>query len=95
MSEKEIEFYKRLEQQLADNYQWPSVYLYKFIIPTIQQNSILEIENTFNNIGAIINTKLSSNRKYTAISITVEMESADAVILKYQELSSIENIISI
>jgi uncharacterized protein len=95
MSEKEIEFYQRLEQQLKDNYQWPSTYLYKFFIPTVQQDSLMEIENAFNNLGAIINTKLSSNQKYTAISITVTMESAKAVILKYQELSRIENIISI
>ncbi|MFY7810134.1 MAG: DUF493 family protein [Flavobacterium sp.] len=95
MSDKEIEFYQRLEIQLNDNYQWPSTYLYKFFIPTAQQESLMEIENAFNNMGAIINTKLSSNQKYTSISITVSMDSAAAVIQKYQELSRIENIISI
>ena len=55
MSEKEIEFYQRLEQQLKDNYQWPSTYLYKFFIPTVQQDSLMEIENAFNKRSLRIN----------------------------------------
>jgi hypothetical protein len=95
MTEKEIEFYKRLQTQLSENYKWPSNYLYKFFIPTAQNDSLMKIENSFNNLGAIITTKLSSNQKYTAISILVNMDSAEAIIEKYKELSSIENIISI
>jgi putative lipoic acid-binding regulatory protein len=95
MSEKEIEFYQRLEKQLSENYQWPSDYLYKFFIPTLQEESLLAIEHSFDNLGAVITTKLSSNKKYTSISILVNMETAASVISKYQELSKIENIISL
>jgi putative lipoic acid-binding regulatory protein len=95
MTEKETEFYQRLENQLKDNYQWPTNYLYKFFIPTVQKESLEIIEKTFDNLGAVITTKLSSNQKYTSVSILVNMESAEAVIIKYKELSNIENIISI
>ena len=95
MTKKEIEFYQRLELQLKENYQWPSNYLFKFFIPTVQKESLEIIEKSFDNLGAIITTKLSSNQKYTSISILVTMESAEAIILKYQELSILENIISI
>lgn len=95
MNEKEIEFYQRLQTQLSENHQWPTDYLYKFFIPTLQKESLNKIEKTFDNMGAVITTKLSSNQKYTSISVTVNMENPEAVISKYQELSVIENIISI
>ena len=65
-------------------------HLLKILICEETKASIYE-----DNLGAIITTKLSSNQKYTSISILVTMESAEAIILKYQELSILENIISI
>ena len=94
MDKKTEEFYSRLKEELSNTSVWPSEYLYKFIVPT-SPKKIEEIENAFDNIGAVIQTKQSKNAKYTSISINVMMESPEHVIEKYIEVSSIEGIISL
>ncbi len=94
MDKKTEEFYIRLREELSNTSEWPSEYLYKFIVPT-SPKKIEEIENAFDNIGAVIQTKQSKNAKYTSVSINVTMESPEHVIEKYIEVSSIEGIISL
>ena len=94
MDKKSEEFYARLKQELTDSTLWPSEYLFKFIVPSDAQK-VEEVENTFDNMGAVIETTQSKTGKYTSVSINVRMESAQAVIDKYIRLSSIEGIISL
>jgi uncharacterized protein len=94
MDKKTEEFYIRLKEELNLTSVWPSEYLYKFIVPT-DSKKIEEVENTFDNLGAVIKTSQSKTGKYTSISINVMMESPDQVIEKYIEVSSIEGIISL
>ena len=58
-------------------------------------NKVKEVSDKFNNIGATIKTKKSKNGKYTSLSIEVKMNSADAIINKYKEVTVIEGIISL
>ena len=94
MDKKTEDFYVRLKSELEESTTWPAIYLYKFIVPTNATNINL-VENTFNNMGAVIQTHSSKTGKYTSISINVTMQDADKVIEKYQELSTIEGIISL
>ena len=94
MDKKTEDFYIRLKSELEESTTWPAVYLYKFIVPTNATNINL-VENTFNNMGAVIKTSSSKTGKYTSISVNVTMQDADKVIEKYQELSIIEGIISL
>ncbi|KAF2519361.1 DUF493 family protein [Flavobacterium salilacus subsp. salilacus] len=94
MDKKSEEFYKRLKQELSDSTIWPSEYLFKFIVPT-DTEKILQIENAFNGIGAVIKTTKSKNGNYTSVSVDVKMQSSQSVIDKYIELSYIEGIISL
>jgi hypothetical protein len=63
-------------------------------VPT-SPKKIEEVENAFDNIGAVIQTKQSKTAKYTSVSINVMMQSPEHVIEKYIEVSSIEGIISL
>jgi putative lipoic acid-binding regulatory protein len=94
MDKKTEDFYIRLKEELQATAQWPSEYLYKFIVPT-DNSKINEVENAFNNLGAVINTHQSKNGKYTSVSVNVTMENPDAVIEKYQQVATIEGIISL
>lgn len=94
MDKKTEEFYVRLKEELGNTSVWPSEYLYKFIVPTAL-NKILEIENAFNDMGAIIKTRQSKEGKFTSVSVDVRMESPEAVIEKYILVSGIEGIISL
>lgn len=89
------EFYAKLKAQLQDTSMWPTIYLYKFIVPSSQEK-IFQIENIFNNMGAVINTRKSKNGKYTSVSINVKMKNPDAVIEKYKDVAeNVEGVISL
>ena len=94
MDQKTHDFYERLRVELDNSNTWPAEYLFKFIVPTTEQN-ILEVENAFNNIGAIIKTTASKTGKFTSISIDVAMNDATTIIEKYQQLSNIKGIVSL
>jgi putative lipoic acid-binding regulatory protein len=87
-------FYNRLKKELLNTHTWPSDYLYKFIVPT-NVEKIEQIQKIFDNTGAVIESKQSRKGKYTSISITVNLESAEAVIEKYKEVSVVEGVISL
>lgn len=89
------EFYENLKIQLEESTDWPSEYLYKFIIPASNQG-VAEIENIFDGLNAKISLKNSSKGKYTSVSILVKMDSPDHVIEKYQEIGKrVEGVISL
>ncbi len=93
-TEKSEEFYNRLKSQLAENDNWPTNYLYKFIVPT-DAKKIKQIEKIFDNTGAVIESKQSKKGTYTSLSITVQLEGPDAVIEKYKQVGAVEGVISL
>jgi len=89
------EFYSNLKTQLYNTSLWPSIYLYKFIILS-SEKKIAQLEAIFDNMGAVIKTKESSNGKYTSISVNVSMKDPESVIKKYKEVSeNIKGVISL
>jgi len=94
MDKKTSEFYERLREQLQEDTSWPSLYLYKFIVPA-ELSKIAEIRAVFDNTDAQITTRDSSGGKFTSVSVKVNMDSPDAVIEKYIEVSKVEGVISL
>ena len=95
MDKKTQEFYERLRLELnSSTEQWPIQYLFKFIVPT-EDEKIEAVENAFNDLGAVINTKRSKTGKYTSISIDVPMQNAQEIIDQYLKVSTVEGIISL
>lgn len=88
-------FYKKLKGQLEETTNWPSEYLYKFIVKS-DAEKIEKIESIFDNMGAVINTVASKNGKYTSVSVNVRMQNPDVVIEKYKEVAEkVEGVISL
>lgn len=94
MDKKSEEFFYRLKEELAGSTQWPSLYLFKFIVPS-DRDKIEAVENAFDGLGAVITTNKSKNGRYTGVSVNVQMENADHVIEKYKAVYEIEGIISL
>lgn len=93
--EKETaEFYERLKVELDNSNTWPAEYLYKFIMPSVDDN-VERVEKAFDSMGAVIKTTKSKTGKFTSVSIDVTMHSSDQVISKYIEVSVIEGIVSL
>lgn len=76
--------------KLDSHYAWPSLYTFKFIVPTGREE---EVKNLFPKHTS--SAKLSKNGKYTSITINMMMPSSDAVIEVYQSASVIEGIIAL
>ena len=92
---KTEEFYNKLRDQLRQTASWPSEYLYKFIVPS-DVKKIKQIEDLFDNMGAVISTKESGKGTYTSVSINLQMKDPDAVITKYKEVADqVEGVISL
>nr|WP_294929978.1 DUF493 family protein [uncultured Flavobacterium sp.] len=88
------EFYERLKVELDNSNTWPAEYLYKFIVPSVADN-VEQVQKAFDSMGAVIKTTKSKTGKFTSVSIDVTMNSADEVISKYKEVSTIEGIVSL
>ena len=91
---KESDFYEKLKKSLIETTEFPTKYMYKFIIPSGDEK-FKQIENIFDNMGAVINSKSSKTGKYTSLTVLVNMKSPDDIIDKYQEVSKVEGVISL
>ena len=94
MDQKTKEFYERLKVELDNSNTWPAIYLFKFIVPT-DDEKIKRVEEAFDCMGAVINTKKSKTGKFTSISIDVTMKDSQEIVDKYLEVSTIEGIVSL
>ncbi|MFC5684598.1 DUF493 family protein [Flavobacterium sp. MAHUQ-51] len=94
MDKKTEEFFDRLRTELEKSNSWPAIYLFKFIVPT-DVEKIKQVDAAFDGMGAVIKTTQSKTGKFTSVSIDVQMQSPQAVIDKYIEVSTIEGIISL
>ena len=94
MDQKTKEFYDRLKVELDNSNTWPAIYLFKFIVPT-DDEKIKRVEEAFDCMGAVINTKKSKTGKFTSISIDITMKDSQEIVDKYLEVSTIEGIVSL
>jgi putative lipoic acid-binding regulatory protein len=93
--EKEIAaFYERLQVELDKSNSWPAEYLFKFIVPSVEGN-VKKVQDAFDCMGAVIKTTQSKTGKFTSVSVDVTMKNSQEIIEKYQELSTIEGIVSL
>lgn len=93
--EKETaEFYERLKVELDMSNTWPAEYLFKFIVPTVDDN-VKRVQDAFDCMGAVIKTTKSKTAKFTSVSVDVTMKDAQEIIDKYQELATIKGIVSL
>ena len=88
-------FYNKLKAQLYETTNWPSKYLFKFIVKS-DPIKIAKIESIFDNTGAVISSATSKNGKYTSVSVHVEMKNPESVISKYQQIGKeVQDVISL
>lgn len=84
----------KLKIALDQVHDWPSMYLFKFIVPSDNQK-IARIEALFDSGTAEIRMRQSKNGKYTSISAREIMTSADKVVEYYKKAYEIEGVIAL
>lgn len=88
------EKYEKLRKQLEQGFEWPQVYMFKFIVPA-QNKKIARVENLFNSKEATINMRASRKGNYVSITAKELMLSPERVIERYLEAEKIEGLISL
>ena len=87
------EFYKSLKEKLEHHTIFPSVYMFKFIIPSDNKKMAL-VEALFGE-EAQITTRQSKTNKFTSITAKEMMLSADQIIAVHKKAEEIEGIIQL
>lgn len=87
------EFLVSLQKKLDETTEWPSVYMFKFIIPADNRRIAL-VEALFSP-ETKISSKESSGGKYISITGKVVMLNALEVIEKYRKAAQIEGLIAL
>lgn len=88
------EKYEKLKEQLIEGFEWPTIYMFKFIIPA-DNKRLAQIENLFNSQEAEINMRQSRKGNYISVTAKEMMLSPDKVIDRYLEAEKIEGLISL
>lgn len=77
-------------EKLDGYYHWPSLYIFKFIVPKGQEEAV---KNLFPLHEAT--EKPSSNGNYISVTIQMMMPSSDAVVDVYRTASQIDGLIAL
>lgn len=88
---KPEDFYANLKEQLNANHQFPTYYVYKFIIDN-QAEKIHRILSIFIETKHSSEQRTSKNGKYVSVNINAWVNSSDQVIEFYKKVSKIEKV---
>ena len=87
MDEERIRsFREKLDQQHA----WPSLYMFKFIVPSGKEGQVKELFPLHNT-----SERASKQGNYTSVTVQMMMPSADEVIEIYKKAAAIEGLIAL
>ena len=84
------EWLQSFRDKLDQHYAWPSLYVFKFIVPAGQEDAVKKL---FPN--HLPSEKHSKNGNYTSITVQMMMPSSEAVVSVYEKASVIEGLIAL
>lgn len=82
--------YHRFKEKLDNHHIWPSLYMFKFIVPTERRE---EINRLFPKNE--LTSRYSKNKKYISITAQIMMKSSDEVIRVYEKAHAVEGVIAL
>lgn len=77
-------------ERLDKHYAWPSLYIFKFIVPTGKEDRVKALFPQHET-----SERTSGKGNYVSITIQMMMPSSDAVIEIYEQASTIEGLIAL
>ena len=81
-------WWDRFKKLLDEESDWPTYYVFKFIVPSTQLESIEGLLE-----GHELQKRHSSNGKYVSVTAKIWMETSEEVIQQYNLVSTVEGII--
>lgn len=86
--------YEKLKGQLEEGFDWPTLYMFKFIIEA-DNKKLAEVQNLFNTKEATVEVRESSNGNYLSITAKEMMMSPERVIDRYLDAEKIGGVIAL
>lgn len=84
------EWFKSFGEKLDQHYAWPSLYIFKFIVPKGKEDDLKKLFPQHET-----SEKQSKNGNYTSVTIQMMMPSSKAVIEIYYQAATIEGVIAL
>lgn len=84
------EWLKSFRDKLDQHYAWPSLYIFKFIVPAGQEEAVKKLFPKH-----LPSEKQSRQGKYVSVTVQMMMPSSDAVITVYEQAASIDGLIAL
>ena len=78
------------KEKLDDQYTWPSLYTFKFIVPQGNEKKVRELFP-----GTEVTEKMSRKGNYISLTARMMADSSDAIILIYKKAQHIEGLIAL
>ncbi|GGH74234.1 MAG: DUF493 family protein [Bacteroidetes bacterium] len=83
-----------LRQKLDEMETWPTLYMYKFIVPADNQK-VAQVEALFDTKESQVTTRTSKNGNFVSITAVEMMISPESVIDRYKQAEGIEGLMSL
>ena len=77
-------------EKLDQHHRWPTLYVFKFIVPKIKIEELKALFPQFE-----VTEKTSAKGNYVSITISVDMPSSEAVIEVYRLAATVEGVIAL
>lgn len=84
---------RKIKDSLDQYHDWPCVYIFKFIMPTVP-NKRDELMRLFSE-DIEISSRVSKNAKYTSITIKEVILNSDEVLKRYSDVNEIEGVMAL
>ncbi|MDO1445388.1 DUF493 family protein [Rhodocytophaga aerolata] len=82
--------YASLKQKLDEQFAWPMLYMFKFIVPEANKDKVITLFNKHD-----VSSRDSKNGNYVSLTIQMFMKSSEDVIDVYKKASTIEGLIAL
>ena len=84
------EWLKSFRDKLDQHYAWPSLYMFKFIVPAGQEDALKKLFPKH-----VASEKRSTKGRYTSVTVQMMMPSSEAVVSVYVQAAAIEGLIAL
>ena len=91
---QKVAFYDRLKEELEKNTDWPTKYMYKFIMPNKEEN-VDKVKKNFSSQDVELKKNYSKTGKYISITLITEEKNPEAVINRYKSMEDIEGLVAL
>ena len=87
----DTEWFEDFREKLDQHYAWPALYMFKFIVPSDQQD---ELRKLFP-LHVTSTEKQSGKGNYVSLTYQMMMPSSESVIAVYKKVSTIKGIVAL